>query len=35
MADAKGNVTWLALDLHDGHVEETVANEPRLVPAQP
>jgi hypothetical protein len=26
-------VTWLALDLDDGHVEETVANEPLLVPS--
>jgi hypothetical protein len=33
MADDKGTVTWLALDLDDGHVEETVANEPLLVPS--
>jgi hypothetical protein len=33
--DDNGIVTWLALDLDDGHVEETVANEPRFVPAQP
>jgi hypothetical protein len=35
MADDKGNVTWLTFDLEDGHVEKTVANEPRLVPAPP
>jgi len=35
MADDKGTVTWLAFDLEDGHVEETVANEPRLVPSLP
>jgi hypothetical protein len=35
MADDKGTVTWLTLDLEDGHVEETVANEPRLVPSPP
>lgn len=35
MADDKGTVTWLTLDLEDGHVEEMVANEPHLVPAPP
>jgi len=35
MADDEGTVAWLAIDLEDGHVEETVANEPRLVPSLP
>jgi hypothetical protein len=35
MADDKGTVTWVTLDLEDGHVEETVANEPHLVPSPP
>jgi hypothetical protein len=31
--DDKGNVTWLMVDLEDGHCEETVANVPPLVPS--